>query len=432
MSSTTPNKPNIEKCVLSFSHDQLPSRAEADEISINKAKREISAGKKGISHLILRAKDDEIDRLKFLFPIRGIPIVCYALANALNSSLKDIVVIGSQQIRIVLDSFLETIGDQGKKVIFIDEDDKNPSLIRAMTQGRDALQPNSDELTLFQPGDLPFMYDVEKVIQDNDIANHNLILWLNSRNTMFPEIGKSPDSEFVVRNYHYRAIDEEAHLLFDVKEPNIYPINFSAVEPDIIDLLHQTRKDGKIFQALLRKTLKHPSRFMKMLPVFAQEALLFRSAAARYRPDDSYQFGMHKERFDQGASILLDTQVTSKFHDDPSFVADVDALEDWEDYEELGHYADAKHGDDGLSSIHPYGQVLVQFKEKAMPKLKQQIPLYRDFPNYMNQLYQTLQMDRQPFDKSGEYISRSSGKSRTESAFIWYSEKTKSLLQLTE
>ncbi len=423
-----PNKPQIEKCVLSFSHDKFPTREEADEISINKAKKEIAAGKKGISHLILRAENEEIDRLKFLFPICGIPIMCYALANALNSSLKEIAVIGSSQIRTVLDSYLENIGDQGKKVVFVNEDEK-PSLVSAMTLGRNALQPNPDELILFQPGDLPFMYDIEKVIQDNDIANHNLILWLNSRNTMFPELETNPDSEFVVRNYHYRAIDEEADLLFDIKEPNIYPINFSAIEPDIIDLLHQTRKDGKIFQALLRKTLKHPSRFMKIFPVFMQEALSFKSSAARYRPDDNFQFGMRKEMFDRAASILLDTQVTSKFHDDPAFVADIDALEDWEDYEEIGNHAEKNHGEDGLSTVHPYGQALNQFKEKAMPQLKTQIPLYRDFPSYMNSLYQSLQMDRQPFDESGKYVPRSSGQAKTKAAFDWYSEKTKSLLQ---
>ncbi len=425
------NRPHIEKCVLSFSHDKFPSRAEADEVSINKAKREIAAGKKGISHLILRAENEEIDRLKFLFPICGIPIMCYALANALNSSLKEIAVIGSPEVRTILDAYLENIGNQGKKVVFIDEDNDNPSLVRAMTLGRDALQPNSDELTLFQPGDLPFMYDVEKVVQDNDIANNNLILWLNSRNTMFPEIETNSDSEFVVRNYHYRAIDEEADLLFDIKEPNIYPINFSSVEPDIIDLLHQTRKDGNIFQALLLKTLKHPRRLMRMLPVFAQEAMSFRSSAARHRPDDNYQFGMHKDMFDRGASILLNTQVTSKFHDDPAFVADVDALEDWEDYEEIILYAEANHGEDGLSAVHPYGQALGQFKEKVMPQLKTQIPLYRDFPSYMNSLYQSLQMDRQPFDESGQYITRNSEQEKTKAAFHWYSEKTKSLLQYT-
>ena len=61
------NKIQIEKCIVSFSHNKYDSRKLADNLSIEKAKGEIKAGKNGISHLILRSRDDDIDRLKFLF-----------------------------------------------------------------------------------------------------------------------------------------------------------------------------------------------------------------------------------------------------------------------------------------------------------------------------------------------------------------------------
>ena len=89
------NKPVIEKAILSFSHNRHASRKEADRQAIDKARREMAEGKKGISHLILRAEDDRIDRLKFLFLIHGIPLMCYALGNLLVSSVKDFVVVGS-------------------------------------------------------------------------------------------------------------------------------------------------------------------------------------------------------------------------------------------------------------------------------------------------------------------------------------------------
>ena len=108
------NKPCIQKCIVSFSHNRSDARKQADEISVAKARKEIAQGKRGISHLILRAKDDNIDRLKFLFPIQGIPIMCYALGNLLLSSLKEIVVVGSDEVRQVLDEFLDTVGDKGK------------------------------------------------------------------------------------------------------------------------------------------------------------------------------------------------------------------------------------------------------------------------------------------------------------------------------
>ena len=109
------NKPVIDKCIISFSHNRYETRGQADKFSIEKARREIAQGKKGISHLILRAENDAIDRLKFLFLIRGIPLICYALGNLILSSLKEIVVVGSQEVKTVLDHFLKTVGTRGKK-----------------------------------------------------------------------------------------------------------------------------------------------------------------------------------------------------------------------------------------------------------------------------------------------------------------------------
>ncbi|HIF02422.1 MAG TPA: hypothetical protein EYQ84_03545, partial [Nitrospinaceae bacterium] len=63
---------SIEKCILSFSHDRYSSRKKANATAIAKAEREIAANSNGISHLILRAVDDKIDHLKFLFLINGI------------------------------------------------------------------------------------------------------------------------------------------------------------------------------------------------------------------------------------------------------------------------------------------------------------------------------------------------------------------------
>ena len=100
------NKTQITKCIVSFSHSKCDSRMAADNLSLAKAKSEISAGKNGISHLILRSRDDEIDRLKFLYLIHGIPMMCYALGNLLYSSLKEIVVVGSDEVEQVMDCLI--------------------------------------------------------------------------------------------------------------------------------------------------------------------------------------------------------------------------------------------------------------------------------------------------------------------------------------
>lgn len=429
--SPVQNKAYIDKCIVSFSHDRYPSRLAADKASLDKARREIAAGKRGVSHLILRAADDPIDRLKFLFLIDGIPIMCYALTNLIYSSLREIVVIGSSEVKRVLDSFLDTVGANGKTVRFAPECPENLSLMNTLNLGRSELSLDTAELVLFQPGDLPFLWDLEKILQDKDIEQHNLILWLNAREKMFPRCKEDPESEFVIRNYHYRMIDEEAGELLDTKEPNVYPINLAAVEADIIELLHLSRKDGKIFKAGIKKALRHPARFLRLLPVLTNQLLHFRSDLKRFRMQDDYQFGMRKNSFHRGASILLDTPFTSKVHDDPAFVADVDALEDWEDYESLTHYAKQQHGEEGLSTIYPYAMELLRFKEKAMPELKKHIPMYADFPGYMNNLYRTLHMPCIPFDQKGNYIKSGEDGAKAENAFRWYSQRTRHLSQCT-
>ena len=423
----------IDKCILSFSHDRYPSRKKADATAIAKAEREIASGKKGISHLILRAVDDPIDRLKFLFLINGIPVMCYALGNLLASSLKQIVIVGSEEVEQVANVFLDTVGTQGKDISFVREDPNKLNLPNTMQLGRSRLNLEPDELVLFQPGDLPFMFDIEKILQDDDTRNYNLILWLNSRQMMFPGSNEDPESEFVQRNYHYRALCEETNELHEVKEPNVYPINLSAVDPGIIDHLHSTRKDGNIIKAGIRQIMSMPSRVLKLLPVMVYHALHFRSDLKQFRKEDKYQFGMHRDNFHRAVSILLDTEFTTKFHNDPAFVSDVDALEDWEDFEALTHYAETQCGEEGLTRIHPFGEELLSFREKGMPGLKTSIGMYENFPAYINSVYQSLKMDHVPFPDGNQYVPLTSNSEKgkharkIEHAFSWYSRKCDAL-----
>ncbi|MCH7650689.1 MAG: hypothetical protein IIA63_05955 [Nitrospinae bacterium] len=418
------NKPVIDKCIVSFSHNRYESRSLADKFALEKARREIAQKKKGVSHLILRAEGEEIDRLKFLFPVGGIPIMCYALGNLLMSSLKEIVVVGSTEVKVILEHFLEKVDTRGKKVLFVHEDPDNLLLINTLILGRNQLSLASNELVLFQPGDLPFMYGLEGVLRDSDLKRHNLILWLNSRQAMFPHFQENPASEFVERNYHYRLIAEKAKQLHDVKEPNVYPINLSAIEEDIIVLLHQTRKDGKILNAGFSKALRSPGRMLRLLPILANHFRHFDSDLKQFRLNDQYKFGAHLKNFNQGASILLDTPFLAKFNDDPAFVSDVDALEDWEDFESLVHFAEERQGENGLSAIHPFGKELVRFRQQAMPKLKKIIPMYADFQGYLNGIYRSLEMNYVPFDEAGRYGTPNLHTPQIETAYRWYSDKS--------
>ncbi|PIQ95362.1 MAG: hypothetical protein COV67_15320 [Nitrospinae bacterium CG11_big_fil_rev_8_21_14_0_20_56_8] len=426
------NRPRIDKCIVSFSHNRYPSRAQADAEALGKARREIAEKRKGVSHLILRAEGDPLDRLKFLFPIHGIPVMCYALQNLTQSSLKEIAVVGSPEVRRVLDRYLDTVGSNGKKITFVEEDLANLSLVNTMLLGRGQLPLMGNELVLFQPGDLPFMYDMEKVLQDPDIERNNLILWLNSRQAMFPRLEEEPGSEFVQRNYHYRGLFGETQQLHDIKEPNVYPLNLSGLELDIIEYLHSTRKDGRILKAGIRKVASLPSRLFRLIPHIRYHLKHFRRDLSKFRRNDRYKFGAHDRNFHEGASILLNTAFTFKVHNDPSFVSDVDALEDWEDFEALAHYAVESNGDDGLAHIHPGGEELLRFREVGMPRLKQEIPLFSDFPAYMNRLYRNMEMPCEPFDAKGRYVPRPAHADRTPYAYRWYAAQCARLRHLSQ
>ena len=421
------NKIQIEKCIVSFSHNKYDSRRLADKFSIAKAKGEIAAGKNGISHLILRSRDDEIDRLKFLFLIHGIPLMCYSLGNLICSSLKEIVVVGSNEVQRVLERFLSTVDTCGKKIQFVQEDDQKLNLFHTMDLGRSKLSIDNNELILFQPGDLPFLYDLEKVLGFEGNKNNHVILWLNSRQKMFPEFNENPDSEFVKRNYHYRIINDHETDLHDLKEPNLYPINFKRMDHELIDCLHSSRKDGQIIDAAIKMALKYPTRFFLALPYLVDHAIKFRSQVQRICPGDKYQFGMSKINFQKSVSKILKAPISTNLHDDPSFVSDIDALEDWEDFESLIHFANNQEGEGGLENIHPFGKELIKFRDKDMPSLKQEIPIYQNFPNYMNDIYQTLEMGYEPFDSDGNYISPNAKSSELEQAYCWYQQKCKLL-----
>ena len=413
----TKNKTQITKCIVSFSHSKYDSRRAADNLSIAKAKSEIEAEKNGISHLILRSRDDEIDRLKFLFLIHGIPVMCYALGNLLCSSLKEIVVVGSDEVQQVMDRFLQTVGTCGKTIQFVSEDDRHLNLVHTLNLGREKLAPAIDELVLFQPGDLPFLYDLEKVLGFQGNKSRDIILWLNSRQKMFPEFNEKPDSEFVKRNYHYRILNDNKRELHDLKEPNLYPINFSRMESEIIDYLHSSRKDGQIIDAGIKMALKNPIRIFKALPYLVDHFFRFGSQIQQIRPGDKYQFGMSRKNFHKSISNVLNIPITTTLHNDPSFVSDVDALEDWEDFESLTHFAGNQGG---LENIHPFGKELMRFREMDMPSLKKEIPMYQDFPAYLNRIYQTLEMGYEPFDSNGNYVSPNANAPEVAQAYQWY------------
>ena len=165
----------------------------------------------------------------------------------------------------------------------------------------------------------------------------------------------------------------------------------------------------------------------------AYHAMHFRSDLKQFRKEDKYLFGMHRDNFDRAVSVLLNTEFITKFHSDPAFVSDVDALEDWEDFEALTHYANVKLGEEGLAHIHPFGEELLHFRKERMPALKTKIDMYNNFPAYINSFYQSLKMNNVPFQNGSRYVPHKTSfkkngyAQKTKHAFSWYSSKSSSI-----
>jgi len=173
--------------------------------------------------------------------------------------------------------------------------------------------------------------------------------------------------------------------------------------------------------------LNNPIRLIKALPYLADHIFKFRMQMQKICPGDKYQFGMSRKNFKKSISNLLNIPITTTLHQDASFVSDVDALEDWEDFESLIHFASSQGQEMGLEKIHPFGDELLKFREVEMPFLKKEIPMYQNFPAYLNQIYRELKMDYVPFDSTGNYVSPNRNVPEVEYAYLWYQQKCKTM-----
>jgi hypothetical protein len=73
------------------------------------------------------------------------------------------------------------------------------------------------------------------------------------------------------------------------------------------------------------------------------------------------------------------------------------------------------------------GEDLLKFKEQAMPDLKNKVPMYKNFPAYINDLYRSLEMGYLPFGGEGDFASETLHSPRTEAACHWYKEKCETI-----
>lgn len=380
----------VKSGIVGFSFDSYPSSSIADEESKAKAKKDKEKGSKCISHLILRSTIDykglQIDNLKFNYMLEGVPIAVYVMRNVLASELENIAFVTSKETRRILEMARESFFAKaiGKNIEFVDEGDKL-SLYGTIKKGYEALRENGP--VYFQGGDMPFLTDINPIINDDDIEKYDIILDLNSKERIF--VNKfnevADEFEFFRRNYYWK-VEEKNRQAYSVKEPNAYILNPDNIDEDLIEFLTKNRKGGALSKAkLLFFALGRSKRKLKLL------GLLAHGLRAGFTKEVSYDY------LEKLGNAITNARVRIKVrHRDFARLADIDSLEDWRFYEELVDYAEMKKG--GLGYIYPYAEDIERFRKDYEEELRQSIPMYRDFHGFINERFRTLEMGQpQPY-----------------------------------
>lgn len=377
----------VKSGIVGFSFDKSPNSSIADEESKAKAKKDKEKGSKCISHLILRSMVNyggtQIDNLKFNYLLKGVPIAVYVMRNVLASDLENIVFIGSPETRRIFEMVRECFfgSTRGKNVDFIDED-KELSLYSTIKRGYAALRENGP--IYFQAGDLPLLTDINQIIYDEDIEKYDLILDLNSKERIFTnEHNEIADEfEFFKRNYYWK-VTEKSGQDYSVKEANAYLLTPDNLNEDLIKFFTKNRKGGSLnILKLLTFALMRSKRKLNLPSLFAGGLK-----------------GYLKKKFswnylEKLGNAITNARVRVKVrHRDFARLADVDSLEDWRFYEELFDYAEMKK--DGLSYIYPYADDIERFRKNYRKELKRSIPMYSDFPGFINERFETLEVGQQ-------------------------------------
>jgi len=378
--------------VMSASHNKTRKpQQKVDNDIIKSAEAYRKRGAPCISYKFQRVKNSPVDELKFLMPIhKDIPVLAFQVTYAVMQGIKTAVV-GSNEVGMVVDALRRYLGVPNENLVFVHEGEKL-SLGNSIKRGARALDLEKNDFFWFVPLDMPFFYNYMDMLYDEDIRHNAIVADFNARERVFENC-----MELFPRNYYWKIKD--GTQTYNVKEPAVF--GFSS-EIDIFELAneaYQRRQSGgfgaaQVFVMALKNMLKHPYTLVDKMG--AVEWIDFATALmqkvtgrnASFYSNTAEQFGFF---FDM-APIRCKAQ-----HQDPFRVKDIDA---WHD---LWYYALAIRQNHGLEGIVPYAEQLEGFNE-IMQRIKNDIGVLRDFPEYANQRAKALRTERLPFS-AGELIA---------------------------
>ncbi len=393
------NKAVCENGIISASFNKHTSISSADSAVFRKAEKDANrARERGhglISHPIYRSAGEEflgkpIDRLKFLFPIAGVPIIVYSMLNAMHSGLRKVAVVGSPEERMVFDSFVEHFDPQaryGTEFVFGAEPDSTEELSRAATIRSGFRALDSPRGPVFSiAGDLPLMHTIDNAIMDADVGQHVGVFDMNAKQNL-------EDRMPWERNFYHRVFGYNGEEI-DFKEPNLEVVDFSATGFFPYDVFYSSRKGGgfgvgSVFRMAQRSLSQgYAGRSTRLfLTLLLNPGII--SSVSEFRRTRILRVGYDLLSGLSDAAFGGKTKIKFE-HREPARLYDVDSFEDWQCYELLASYSMMQKDDPdaGLAMVYPHAAEIAEFREEVMPGLREKIHLLKVFSDFAGHVFQ--------------------------------------------
>jgi len=372
--------------------DMYAKTREKYEKEVNELKREFPG------HYILRNSSDKEFNLKFVYLVAGVPAIERSLISSLYSEeINRWVIVSHRNTKKILDKhcevFAEEINKRDKEYIFVDEGKPEEwSLLNTIKRGTLA------ERVLFITGDLPFFYDIDSVANDPDLEDCDAILDLNSYENI-NQGSKSKQGPFP-RYYHFQVKGEDGKI-YSLKEPNVFLFKKSKIAEGVIEDIFKYRKRsmgglkkyfaikakgnlGKVIALALRKEKIALTKELAYFPFYMTKRAVLQALGkkASYPPPI-----LHMDSVSEFFSICTNAKIKLKIeHNDIGRLEDIDSMEDWALLNELA----LNH-----PATYPYYEELEEFRKHAMPDLKKEIEMYRNWPEFLNQECRLMKMPEQ-------------------------------------
>lgn len=351
-------------------------------------------------------------RRKHNLLVGNAPAIVYTYVNILRSDTQRAMFIGNKDTGKIIARCNEYF-KPSKEMLFVDE---KKSLAENVLAGKNALYGAQNPLThtLILNADLPFLSHINPILHDEDRRLYDFVLDCNSRELQGDLLPRS----YRVR-IEYKRASEEKSRLFWIKEQNYFLVNLSHVDEKNISSINSAYDGRRIHDAggkgskdLFRETFLRKGRFLRSLAIAAPKYFVHNLAVKMKLIDRPFLVTSRQaERLlNMGARVHgIDIRSKIKVETcDPSAKKDMDSFGDWS-YLNAMYYMSGR----GFKHIYPHADEVEAFAQDMMSRLAKEIPIFENFPAYMNAEFHTFGL-LPPYDNCGNFHSTLIG-----DQFVW-------------